>query len=246
MKSFKLLAPIALAYVSMMICFAGCTPEPEPPVEPVVETVTDKVFDGWGTFTGTLVDSRPSGEGKLIAEGFTYEGTFEDGFKVTGEGVLTRGKEIFKGTFVNGNLNGYGEVDYGNGCHGIGEWKEGKIHGKSFFIWPQGEGAFDWYFGDWEGQVREDDEGYYQFNNGCYYVGEFHDWINGQGTFHWVGGNYWTGTFEGGSPKKGTYGYGKMDGTEGYIAVNAETGAWSWYNGTLEDGTVIENGQPKA
>ena len=118
----------------------------------------------------------------------------------------------------------------------------GQIDGKAFFVWPQGEGAYDWYYGDWVGQKRIG-QGFYQFNNGCYYHGEFaEDWINGEGTFHWTGGNYWTGTFVGGNPKTGSYGLGQMDGVQGYIAIG-EDGAWSWYNGTLDDGTEVVDGQ---
>lgn len=53
--------------------------------EPVVETVTDKVYDGFGTFTGTTVDGKPT-EGKLVTDEYTYEGTFEDGFNAHGNG----------------------------------------------------------------------------------------------------------------------------------------------------------------
>ena len=244
----KIFLPVLLA-IGMMIGFAGCGDgtSSESIPEPVVETVTDKVYDGFGTFTGTTVDGKPT-EGKLGTDEYTYEGTFEDGFKLTGTGKLTyKGEDAgwSEGTFVNGLMDGYGQVYYTGGYHGIGQWKNGKLQGTAFFVWPQGEGAYDWYYGNWENQQRVDEDGYYQFNNGCYYYGEFAgDWINGEGTFHWVGGNFWTGTFEGGSPKKGTYGYGQMDGVQGYIAVDAETGAWSWYNGTLEDGTEVVNGQP--
>ena len=149
---------------------------------------------------------------------------------------------VTEGSYVNGQLDGYGKVEYTNGCLGIGEFKAGQIDGKAFFVWPQGEGAYDWYYGDWVGQKRIG-QGFYQFNNGCYYHGEFaEDWINGEGTFHWTGGNYWTGTFVGGSPKTGSYGLGQMDGVQGYIAIG-EDGAWSWYNGTLEDGTEVVDGQ---
>jgi hypothetical protein len=247
MKSFKkVLLPLAVVCAAGCFGLAGCGDKgSEKPKEPVVESVTDKEFADWGIYTGTLTDGIPTGAGKLVTEGYTYEGTFEDGFKVTGVGIKTQGNETFKGSFVNGVLDGYGEVDYGNGCHGIGEWKEGRLHGTSFFTWQQPSGGYDIYFGEWSGQVRVDDDGYYQFNNGCWYQGEFNnDWINGKGVFHWVGGNYFDGEFAGGSPVKGSVGYGQMDGVQGYIKVDEETGGWSWYTGSLEGVGEIVNGQP--
>lgn len=243
---FLLFSALLTAGLSASLLLAGCTEQKVPDeggeTQPVIETVTDKVYEGWGTFTGTTTDGAPT-EGTVVAEGFTYVGTFEDGYKITGTGTMTNsGGDVTEGTFVNGALNGYGAVRYANGCLGIGEFKNGQIDGKAFFVWPQGEGAYDWYYGDWVGQMRIG-QGYYQFNNGCYYYGEFaNDWINGEGTFHWTGGNYWTGTFENGSPKTGSYGAGQMDGVQGYIAIG-DDGAWSWYTGELEDGTLVENGQ---
>ena len=82
----KIFLPVLLA-IGMMIGFAGCGDgtSSESIPEPVVETVTDKVYDGFGTFTGTTVDGKPT-EGKLVTDEYTYEGTFEDGFKLTGTG----------------------------------------------------------------------------------------------------------------------------------------------------------------
>ena len=244
---FVYLPALLTAGLAACVFLVGCDegnkePEVQEPEDPVVETVTDKVYDGWGTFTGTVTDGVPT-EGTVVAEAFTYSGTFEDGYKITGTGSMTHSDgTVTEGSYVNGQLDGYGRGEDGRGGLGIGEFKAGQIDGKAFFVWPQGEGAYDWYYGDWVGQKRIG-QGFYQFNNGCYYHGEFaEDWINGEGTFHWTGGNYWTGTFVGGSPKTGSYGLGQMDGVQGYIAIG-EDGAWSWYNGTLEDGTEVVDGQ---
>ena len=249
---FLLLSALLVAGLSASLLFAGCSDQGDPnennETQPVVETVTDKVYDGWGTFSGTTTDGVPT-EGTVETDNYTYTGTFEDGYKITGEGVMTaKDGTITEGTFVNGALDGYGRVQYTNGCLGIGMFQNGQLNGKGFFVWPQAEGAYDWYYGDWvdDGGQKRIGEGVYQWHNGDYYVGEFaNDWINGEGTKYIAGGNYWTGTFENGDPKKGSFGEGQMDGVKGYIAVDAETGAWSWYNGELEDGTVIVNGQPQ-
>ena len=126
----KIFLPVLLA-IGMMIGFAGCGDgtSSESIPEPVVETVTDKVYDGFGTFTGTTVDGKPT-EGKLVTDEYTYEGTFEDGFKLTGTGKLTyKGEDAgwSEGTFVNGLMDGYGQVYYTGGYHGIGQWKNGKL-----------------------------------------------------------------------------------------------------------------------
>ena len=57
----KIFLPVLLA-IGMMIGFAGCGDgtSSESIPEPVVETVTDKVYDGFGTFTGTTVDGKPT------------------------------------------------------------------------------------------------------------------------------------------------------------------------------------------
>ena len=90
-------------------------------------------------------------------------------------------------------------------------------------------------------------QGRFDWPNGCFYIGTFTSGaMTGTGEFHWGNDgneNFWQGEFENASPKKGTYGYGRCDGTLGYIYINAETGGWEWYNGTLPDGKKVVNGQ---
>ncbi len=272
MKKFiTVLLPLTLG-VACLATFAACDQgekEPEP-TQPVVENVTDKEFTGWGTYTGELTDGKPTGTGKLVAADYTYEGTFSGAFEVTGTGTITSSSgEVRIGTFVKGKLEGYGERRYPDGCIGVGEWKNNELNGKGYFCWLQPNGGWDWYYGDWVNTQRVG-EGMYQFNNGCWYKGEFNNnWINGTGEFHWSngdwyegelvdakaqghgtkhfnGGNYWTGEFEDQQPKKGTYGYGQMDGVKGYIFVNADNGAWGWYTGDVEGVGHVTNGQPDA
>lgn len=286
----------------------------------VTQQVTDKNFAGLGSFTGTLVDGKLSGTGKLVdADGNVYEGTFannmrsgtgkltftngcyyegewannmyegqgkfywptESGeyeilegtfaagapvtgkktfatgyvyegewenwtFHGTGKGTYPAG-DVYEGEFANGVRSGHGKLTYPDGCVYEGNFENDTFHGQGKFTWPNGcsyegqftngaftgKATFTWDFGE---------KGY------SYYVGDMvNNAANGEGEKHFgrpdTNENYWKGTFENGDPKKGTYGFGRMDGTEGYIWVDATSGAWSWYNGQLADGTVVTNGQ---
>ena len=244
-KNIVTLLVVAVLSMGLFACSPVDDSSAELPAEPVIEQVTDKVFEGWGTFTGTLVDGKPSGEGTLVAEDFTYVGTFEAGFQITGSGTKTyTNGQVSKGQFVNGALHGWGTHDYNNGCIGMGQWVNGGMNGTMWFTWGQVGGPYEVYIGEWKDGKRFDDDAFYTFNNGCWYRGEFDDWINGEGEFHWTNGNYFKGTFAGGNPVKGKVGYGQMDGVQGYILPDAETGAWGWFTGTLEDGTEVVDGQP--
>ena len=225
-KTWKAIV-VAMMLLAVVFTAVACGQKETTPPEPVVEQVTDKVIEGFGTFSGTLVDGKPS-EGILVGSDFTYEGTFEDGYAITGTGKITYGDGVTaEGPILNRQLHGWGKVDYQNGCIGIGQWEKGVMNGIVYFCWRQPSGAYDVYYGNWTNGVREDDDAWYMFGNGCWYVGEFHDWINGQGEFHWTNGNMWKGEFVGGSPKKGTTGFGIWEGVEGWIAIG-EDGGWSW------------------
>ena len=236
--------------------------------EATVDEVTDFEIESFGTFTGTLTDGVPTGTGKVVTEEYTYESTFTSGAEITGTGVLTYANgESAEGTFTAAKLNGAGSYDYGNGCTYEGQFVDGVFEGEGTFSWTDGsylEGTFEngqpttgkKYFPDgcvYEGQFENFEyKGQGKFTwmpgNDCWYVGEFNNgWINGQGEFHWGNSgveNYWIGNFVDGNPERGAYGYARCDGVLGYIYINPENGGWIWYNGTLEDGTIVKDGQP--
>jgi hypothetical protein len=54
-----------------------------------------------GRYDGELVDGEPHGQGVLILQGVRYEGEFRNG-RPNGAGALTRGSEIFRGTWTEG------------------------------------------------------------------------------------------------------------------------------------------------
>ena len=189
----------------------------------------DASSGAWSWYTG-ISDGKHFINGQ-IANGSNLTYTYESGDSYTGD-------------FVNGQRSGNGKLTYANGCSYDGQWANDAFHGQGVFDWNNGctyTGQFT--NGEFTGQAT------FVWSDGSYYVGHMvGNLANGQGEKHWgpsgTGENYWKGTFEGGNPKKGTYGYGRMDGTEGYIWVDAGSGAWSWYNGDLENGTHIVNGQP--
>jgi hypothetical protein len=54
-----------------------------------------------GRYDGELVDGEPHGRGVLILQGVRYEGEFRNG-KPDGAGTLTRGSDIFRGSWTEG------------------------------------------------------------------------------------------------------------------------------------------------
>jgi hypothetical protein len=54
-----------------------------------------------GRYDGELVDGEPHGRGVLILQSVRYEGEFRNG-KPDGAGTLTRGTDIFRGTWTEG------------------------------------------------------------------------------------------------------------------------------------------------
>ena len=164
-KTWKAIV-VAMMLLAVVFTAVACGQKETTPPEPVVEQVTDKVIEGFGTFTGTLVDGKPS-EGTLVGSDFTYEGTFEDGYAITGTGKITYGDGVTaEGPILNKQLHGWGKVDYQNGCVGIGQWEKGVMNGIVYFCWRQPNGSYDVYYGNWTNGVREDDDAWYMFGNG--------------------------------------------------------------------------------
>jgi len=54
-----------------------------------------------GRYDGELVDGEPHGRGVLILQGVRYEGEFRNS-KPHGAGTLTRGSDMFRGTWTDG------------------------------------------------------------------------------------------------------------------------------------------------
>ena len=111
---------------SMLCTFVGCGNTTPTPTEPVSEQVEDadltlqltfwdddrvepeEPVEKQGKFTGTLIDGKPSGQGKFVTqnsagEEWYYEGEFTDG-TITGQGGCYWPESDYQevGTYENG------------------------------------------------------------------------------------------------------------------------------------------------
>lgn len=94
---------------------------------------------------------------------------------------------------LSGNcFNGYGTAVFPSGGKYIGDFLEGKIHGKGIFYFSDGNK----YIGNWHDQYREGD-GRFVFANGDEYFGEFHlNKFSGRGVMKYANGNRYEGEWQ--------------------------------------------------
>lgn len=92
----------------------------------------------------------------------------------------------YRGTIVDGLLQGQGRLDYPNGASYQGAFKDGQWHGQGLWLGPTGdryEGEFS--TGLFHGQGR------FSFADGGSFEGEFRQGsLNGQGSYHQQGMSY--------------------------------------------------------
>ena len=86
-----------------------------------------------GTYTGTLVNNIPNGQGKFRSKNtegdvWTYSGTFKDGH-FQGQGTIWSNGQKEKGTYVNDKLNGFGKTYEDNILFYEGNYKDGQYNG---------------------------------------------------------------------------------------------------------------------
>tara|TARA_Y100001934_G_scaffold229829_1_gene277085 strand:+ start:1319 stop:1774 length:456 start_codon:yes stop_codon:yes gene_type:complete len=85
---------------------------------------------------------------------------------------------------------------YANGDTYVGEWEDGKKHGRGTYTWADGER----YEGRWVSDTKSG-VGAYFWNNGDRYEGEFVDGVyHGEGTFTYASGRSITGEWDAGKP----------------------------------------------
>jgi hypothetical protein len=154
-----------------------------------------------GIYTGTKVDGKPHGAGKLcFLNGDIYEGEFVEG-KMEGKGVLQMidgGR--YEGSFKDGLMSGEGMFTYANGDVYEGSFEDDNYHGQGQYTsntsvyegnfkagLRDGNGTFKTANFSYIGEYVNDQMcgvGIYTFKNGDEYKGEFLDSkFHGQGVF---------------------------------------------------------------
>lgn len=105
-------------------------------------------------YIGDFVDSKKEGEGKMITNDYEYTGGYIDD-KKNGEGefisLVEENLFSYEGEFGDDNFNGQGMINYPNGEKYIGDFENGKEHGKGEMTFPLTQ---EKYVGDFEEGMR--------------------------------------------------------------------------------------------
>ncbi len=183
---------------------------------------------------GAFKDHDLNGEGQIVCEdGYMSEGFFEDGYLIKGTKIWEDGdKEI--GNFLNGSLNGEGEIIWSSGNYEKGNYVNGQLEGMG--TWKNAKG--DKYVGEWKKDLK-DGKGTYTWFNGDNYVGEYKKNVrDGFGKYYYSDGNYYEGEWsEGYENGKGTFIWADGDKYEGDWKDGIRTGEGKY---VYESGTVYQ------
>lgn len=128
---------------------------------------------------------------------------------------------------IKGNCqNGYGTCVYPGGAKYIGDFKDGKIHGKGIFYYQNG----DKYIGNWSNQQREG-TGRLVFTNKDEYFGEFSNDVMGPtGKMTYANGNIYEGQWKKNEPHgKGVFLFANQDRYEGLLSNGQCEGQGTMY-----------------
>lgn len=172
------------------------------------------IVDDNGTYTGSLYNGKPSGQGCLVCHGKIYVGQFLAGAK-SGHGVETGTTGYrYEGNWVNGTYHGFGTLEHPD-CNNFyeGNFLRGKKHGRG--LWKRG--THESYDGMWRNGTKSG-RGTHTNTDGTY-VGMFASGMrNGGGVFTDVRGHVYDGTWHNG------YRHGRGTYT---TPVSCYTGQWS-------------------
>ena len=126
---------------------------------------------------------------------------------------------------------------FDNGDSYVGEWKNGKMHGKGHYKWKQGgsligsflngtayncEGVFYSKAGKYTGSFikgKKSGRGTFEFSDGNIFKGEFYEGEMLSGTYYWTNGSSWSGEFRNNEPFTG-------EGTWHYKDGQVKSGKW--------------------
>jgi len=89
-------------------------------------------------YFGEIVNGQFNGNGILLTEKSTYEGSFFQG-KPHGQGVQKWNSGTrYVGSFYQGRINGFGSMHYTNGGKYVGQWANGLYEGEGIMYAPNG------------------------------------------------------------------------------------------------------------
>ncbi|MEL7121884.1 MAG: caspase family protein, partial [Bacteroidota bacterium] len=142
---------------------------------------------------------------------------------------------------ISGNCsNGYGTCVFSNGAKYVGDFKNGKLHGKGIFYYTDG----NQYIGNWVNQLREG-KGRMIFSNGDEYFGIFRsNKMEGNGKMTYANGNVYEGMWQSDRPSgqgvllfadgaryDGEFGNGVFDGYGVFRYIDQSRYEGNWRNG---------------
>ncbi len=208
-------------------------------------------FADRSTYTGSLRDFRPNGNGKKIyTDGDFEEGEFKDAVFLNGHVSITYENDdkyvgewkdgmengqgtlkyadgiVYIGGFENNEQSGHGTLTFTSGAIYEGEFRQGKFNGQGTFKYNDG-GV---YIGNFEKGMRSG-HGILTFPDGAIYEGEFKEReLSGQGTLKYADGRVYIGGFEHNEPS----GHGTLTFPNGAI-----------YKGEFKDGKYSGQGTLK-
>ena len=139
------------------------------------------------SYSGGCSERKAHGRGiavRLGADGSAtanvrYEGDWKDG-RASGQGTLVVNYRTYEGTLLDGLEHGQGtqtEADIGR--HYEGQWSHGRRHGRGTVTWP---GQYR-YEGEWQNNLGHGQGTIIYYSDGARYVGEWYGgYWHGQGT----------------------------------------------------------------
>ena len=152
-------------------------------------------------YEGLFISGVLNGKGEIIKidenhRKIIYKGDIKN-FKKNGRGKEKTSDYSYEGEFLNDVKNGKGKIFYNtNGDFYEGDFSNGQITGKGFYVWKNKHT----YFGDFLGGKMHG-KGIYKWSDGNEYEGEYINNIKeGEGVFKWKDGRIYKGTFVNGRP----------------------------------------------
>lgn len=193
----------------------------------------------YGTYTGYLEMGVPMGAGKLSYTGGAYaEGTFLGG-NLNGYGLYRwNDGTVYEGDFIKGVRTGNGKMTYADGAVYEGGFLEGELHGTGTLRWADGTA----YTGDFVKGERSG-KGTYVWPNGNKYVGDFINGVRSGNGIYTTPDGY---RYEGAWADNDYHGYGVARYAEGsvyegyfYKGVRHGKGTYIWKNGAKYTGDFV-------